>query len=116
MRIGELAAASGVSARSLRYYEGLGLIASERTPGGWRDFDPGMVERVITIQHLLAAGLCGETIGRILPCLQASPEARTGEMDRLIAENVSRLEDRRRDIEREIDVLRSLQAEVTHPR
>lgn len=112
MRIGEVAEASGVSVRSLRYYEELGLISSARTPGGWRDFAPEMVERVITIQHLLAAGLSGESIGRILPCLRAIAEERTGEMEQLIAENITRLEERRRDLDREIDVLRGLQAEV----
>ncbi len=34
MRIGELARRSGVSERSLRYYEAQGLLSSERTPGG----------------------------------------------------------------------------------
>lgn len=112
MRIGELAQASGVSVRSLRYYEQLGLIRSERTARGWRMFDADMVERVILIQHLLAAGLCGVTIGELLPCLDAPSEQRTGEMERLLAREVERLEDRRRDIDRELDVLRALQAEV----
>lgn len=112
MRIGELAEASGVSPRSLRYYEELGLIASERTPAGWRDFDDAMVERVIMIQHLLAAGLCGVTIGELLPCLEAPPEERTGAMEQLLAQEVGRLEAKRRDLDRELETLRALQQEV----
>lgn len=112
MRIGELAAASGVSARSLRYYEELGLIRSERTPAGWRDFDTSMVERVIMIQHLFAAGLCGVTIGELLPCLEAPPHERTGELGRLLAQEVTRLEDKRRDLDRELEILRALQSDT----
>jgi DNA-binding transcriptional MerR regulator len=115
MRIGELAEASGVSTRSLRYYEEQGLIRSSRTPGGWRDFDASMVERVVLIQHLLAAGLSSATIGELLPCLEAPPEERTGLMEVLLAQEVQRLEAKRRDLDRELDVLQGLRRDVTVP-
>ena len=112
MRIGELAAASGVSTRSLRYYEEQGLIRSTRTSGGWRDFDDAMVERVVMIQHLFAAGLSSATVNELLPCLEAPPEERTGVMERLLAKEVDRLETKRRDIDRELEVLRALRDET----
>ncbi|MBB5801008.1 DNA-binding transcriptional MerR regulator [Saccharothrix ecbatanensis] len=112
MRIGELADASGVSTRSLRYYEEHGLIRSERTPGGWRDFDSSMVERVVMIQHLFAAGLCSATVNELLPCLEAPPEERTGVMEQLLAQQVERLEAKRRDIDRELDTLQALRSET----
>jgi DNA-binding transcriptional MerR regulator len=111
MRIGELADASGVSTRSLRYYEEHGLIRSERTAGGWRDFDSSMVERVVMIQHLFAAGLRSATINELLPCLEAPPEERTGVMEQLLAQEVERLEAKRRDIDRELDTLQALRME-----
>ncbi|MFJ8015247.1 MerR family transcriptional regulator [Streptomyces sp. NPDC096339] len=70
MRIGKLAARTGVSERSLRYYESQGLLASDRTPGGHRDFSERAVDRVIRIQELYAAGLNSAKIGRILPCMR----------------------------------------------
>lgn len=113
MRIGELAEASGVSVRSLRYYEANGLIRSARTPGGWRDFDTAVVERVVTIQHLFAAGLHSTTIHELLPCLEAPAGERTGLLEERLAQEVRRLECRRRDIERELDTLRALQRDTT---
>jgi DNA-binding transcriptional MerR regulator len=115
VRIGELAQATGVSARSLRYYEEQGLIRSTRTPGGWRDFDASMVERIVVIQHLLAAGLRSWTIGQLLPCLEATPEERTGVMELLLAQEVQRLEAIRRDIDRELEVLEALRRDVSRP-
>ncbi|MEU4194010.1 MerR family transcriptional regulator [Kribbella sp. NPDC026611] len=115
MLIGELADATGVSARSLRYYEEQGLIRSVRTAGGWRDFDADTVERVVLIQHLFAAGLCSVTIGELLPCLEAPPEERTGTLEVLLAEQVERLEAKRRDIERELDILQTLRRDVSLP-
>src|SRR5688572_2880014 len=52
MRIGELAKRTGVSERSLRYYEKQGLLTAERTLGGHRDYPDGAVDRVIRIQEL----------------------------------------------------------------
>ncbi|MGK8485238.1 MerR family transcriptional regulator [Nocardia asiatica] len=70
MRIGELAERTGVSERSLRYYEQQGMLASDRTPGGHREYPERAVDRVIHIQELLAAGLTSKKIARILPCMR----------------------------------------------
>ncbi|MFM9610070.1 MerR family transcriptional regulator [Streptomyces sp. V2] len=70
MRIGELARRSGVSERSLRYYEQQGLLVAERTPGGHREFGEWAVDRVIRVQALYAAGLNSTTIARLLPCMR----------------------------------------------
>ncbi|MER7078290.1 DNA-binding transcriptional regulator, MerR family [Saccharopolyspora antimicrobica] len=115
MRIGELADASGVSTRSLRYYEQQGLIRSERTPGGWRDFDSSMVERVVMIQHLFAAGLSSSTVDEVLPCLEAPLDERNGVMEELFAQEAERLAAKRRDIDREIDTLQALRSDTALP-
>ncbi|URM96383.1 MerR family transcriptional regulator [Actinomadura madurae] len=70
MRIGELAKRTGVSERSLRYYEQQGLLAPDRTPGGHRDYPERAVDRVIRIQELFAAGLTSKKIARLLPCMR----------------------------------------------
>lgn len=69
MRIGELAERTGVSVRSLRYYETQGLLASTRTPGGQRDYPEAAVDRVIRIQEMFAAGLHSRTMAELLPCI-----------------------------------------------
>lgn len=116
MRIGELAAATGVSPRSLRYYEEQGLIRSTRTPSGWRDFDPATVDRVVLIQHLYAAGIPSSTIDELLPCLEAPPAERNGVLEDLLAAQVVRLESKRREIDRELETLQALRQETERVR
>ena len=70
MRIGELARQSGVSVRSIRYYEEQGLLHPERLPSGYRVFTADDVVAVQRIQSLLAAGLSTQKIERVLPCLR----------------------------------------------
>ncbi|GAB3003317.1 MerR family transcriptional regulator [Streptomyces pseudoechinosporeus] len=72
MRIGELARRTGVSERSLRYYEQEGLLSAERTPGGHREYAEAAVDRVRRIQELYAAGLCSSKIVKLLPCMRDS--------------------------------------------
>ncbi|MFI9720866.1 MerR family transcriptional regulator [Streptomyces sp. NPDC052396] len=90
MRIGELAQRSGVSERSLRYYEQQGLLRSERTSGGHRTYEEWAVDRVIRVQALYAAGLNSKKIAELLPCMRdedGGPNAAT--TFRLVDELVS---------------------------
>ncbi|WP_017626443.1 MerR family transcriptional regulator [Nocardiopsis chromatogenes] len=69
MRIGELSRRTGTSRRLLRYYEEQGLIAADRAPNGYREYDERFVDRVLQIRGLLGAGLPTRIIRQILPCL-----------------------------------------------
>ncbi|GAA3127757.1 MerR family transcriptional regulator [Planomonospora alba] len=69
MRIGELAARTGVPTRLLRYYEERGLLDPGRTANGYRDYAECLVDRVVQIRGLIDAGVPTRIIGRILPCL-----------------------------------------------
>ncbi|WP_033342049.1 MerR family transcriptional regulator [Catenuloplanes japonicus] len=71
MRIGDLSARTGVSTRSLRYYEEQGLLTSARSGGGHRHYTEDEVERVRYIQRLFAAGLSSQTIAALLPCVES---------------------------------------------
>ncbi|WP_310376301.1 MerR family transcriptional regulator [Catenuloplanes atrovinosus] len=71
MRIGDLAAKTGVSTRALRYYEEQGLLPAARTGGGQRAYPEAAVERVGLIQGLFAAGLSSRSLSVLLPCVDA---------------------------------------------
>ncbi|MFF5234891.1 MerR family transcriptional regulator [Dactylosporangium sp. NPDC000521] len=75
MRIGELAKATGTTARALRHYEQAGLISSERAANGYRSYDEQAAVRVRNIRHLLAAGLTLDDVRVFLPCLDGDVAA-----------------------------------------
>lgn len=68
MRIGELSRATGVSIRSLRYYEEQRLLGADRTPTGHRVYATDAPERVGLIQCLYSAGLPSSSIALLLHC------------------------------------------------
>ncbi|MFC7622784.1 MerR family transcriptional regulator [Microlunatus sp. GCM10028923] len=90
MRIGELAMRTGVSVRSIRYYESQGLLESDRTTSGQRVFDPDAVDRVALIRRLLDAGLSSRTILDVLPCL-TDPTLRTPYLARRLGAERARI-------------------------
>ncbi|MBT2385013.1 MerR family transcriptional regulator [Streptomyces sp. ISL-11] len=105
MRIGELSRRSGVSERSLRYYETQGLLRSERTPGGQRHYGEWAVDRVIRIQALYAAGLNSKKIAQLLPCMR---DTDGGPSEIATPQLVTELTEERDRIDRMItDLLRS---------
>jgi len=76
MRIGELSERTGASARSIRYYEQLGLLTARRLSNGYREFDDDAQRTVETIKTLLELGFPTELIERVLPCTgDAEPAA-----------------------------------------
>lgn len=73
MRIGEVSRRSGVSPRSLRYYEQLGLIDSERESNGYRRYDGVAVERAVVIHMLFEMDFSREIVTSVLACTGDAP-------------------------------------------
>ncbi|MER6229555.1 MerR family transcriptional regulator [[Kitasatospora] papulosa] len=103
MRIGELARRTGVSERSLRYYEAQGILRADRTPGGHRDYPEGAVDRVIRIQEFYAAGLCSSKIAELLPCVRDADGGPSAIATPRLVDDLTLERDR---IDRRIDELR----------
>jgi DNA-binding transcriptional MerR regulator len=112
MRIGDLSAVTGASARSLRYYEEQGLLASERSPGGQRHYPADAVERVSLIQSLLAAGLNSTTIYDVLPCITEQATRTPWLAARLLTE-LTRVESQIESLTKTRDILAGLVEEYT---
>jgi DNA-binding transcriptional MerR regulator len=71
MRIGELAAATGTSTRSLRYYEEQGLLPTRRTANGHREYDESDLRLVREIRGLLSIGFGLAETRPFVECLRA---------------------------------------------
>lgn len=85
MRIGELARRTGVSVRSLRYYEQQHMLLSSRTTGGQRIYDEDAVDRVQLIQLLFGAGVGSRDVVELLPCIYSGTTT-PAMVDRLLVE------------------------------
>ena len=67
MRIGELAARTGVRVRTIRFYEQAGLLpAPQRTPGGQREYDEDAAVRLRFARSAQALGLSLAQIAEVL--------------------------------------------------
>jgi DNA-binding transcriptional MerR regulator len=91
MRIGELARRTGVSRRSLRYYEQHGLLHAHRGTNGWREYDEDAVRRVRAIAELLASGLTLDGVKPLERCLDQNDVLECANPERAAAIYQSRL-------------------------
>ena len=92
--IGELAARSGVAASALRYYEERGLIHSERTGAGHRQYQRAVIRRVAFIVFAQRVGLSLEEIGTELRKLPDHRAPTQEEWARLSETWTSRIDER----------------------
>lgn len=68
MHIGELSERSGISIRSIRYYEQKGLLSPERGINGYRNYTEGDLVRAGLIRTYLSLGLPVKEITALLAC------------------------------------------------
>lgn len=67
LQVGELAAATGLTVRTLHHYEAIGLIGpARRSPAGYRRYGPGDIERLYQVRALRQLGLRLDDIRRAL--------------------------------------------------
>lgn len=105
MLIGELAVRSGVAAKTLRYYEDIGVIdAPARTPAGYRVYGDDVLPRLDFIRSAQALGL---SLGEIRGIVALRDEGETP-----CARVLDLLRARSREVAKTIRLLRVMDAEL----
>lgn len=109
MQIGELAAATGLSRDTLRFYEKRGLLASRRLANGYRDYPDEAVQWLCYLRAAQALGFTLADIETGLPLL-ADPAAGAAQLRVALARKLSDIDARiagltalRADLVRELD-------------
>jgi len=109
MRIGELAAATGVDVETIRYYEREGFLQSPtRGANGYRAYGKGHLERLAFVRHCRALDIPLAEVRRLLDFVE-HPARDCGDIDRLIDEQLTRVRARlksMRALERQLAQLR----------
>ncbi|MCD1286455.1 MerR family transcriptional regulator [Brevibacterium sp. CCUG 69071] len=109
MHIGEMAEKSGMSSRTLRHYEEIGLIpATGRTEGGFRVYTDEDFRRLMTIRRMKALNYTTGEMGELLTLLDilesSAPNAeRSSAREQLVAlldDAVAKREKLARQVER----------------
>jgi DNA-binding transcriptional MerR regulator len=74
MRMGELTRRAGVTPRTVRYYESIGLMpVGEREGGGQHHYDEAAVARLRKIEQLKLLGLSLDEIGEVIDLYFTDP-------------------------------------------
>ena len=72
MRIGELAERSGLSLRTIRFYEEVGVLApAPRTKGGFRLFTDGDLQRLLLVKQMKPLGFSVEEMRELVAAVEA---------------------------------------------
>ncbi len=113
MNIGEAAAASGVSAKMIRYYEQIGLIASAaRTEAGYRVYAADDVHTLGFIRRARELGFSVEEMTELLALWRDRSRA-SADVKRIALKHVEELEARMQKLREMADTLHHL-AENCH--
>jgi len=105
--IGQVARASGVPAKTIRYYEQIGLIApAERAANGYRLYDADTVEVLRFIRRARALDFSLPEVTELLSLWRA-PQRSAREVRALAQRHLDQLEQK-------LTALRQLQASIQH--
>jgi MerR family copper efflux transcriptional regulator len=107
MNIGEAAAAAGLSARMLRHYEAIGLIApAVRTEAGYRRYDESDLRTLRFVRHARELGFGLDRIGALVS-LWRDPRRASADVKRIALAHVA-------ELDRQIELLRRMRDALAH--
>ncbi len=108
MTIGEASAASGVSAKMIRYYESIGLIrTADRTGGGYRSYVPADIDTLRFVHRARELGFSVDQMRELLTLWRDSGRA-SADVKRVALAHVAALEAKARAIAQMSQALREL--------
>ncbi|MBI2881647.1 MAG: MerR family transcriptional regulator [Candidatus Tectomicrobia bacterium] len=107
MTIGQVAKATGLSPKTIRYYEGRGLLAPRlRTEGGYRQYEEADVKRLLFIRRAKELGM---SLGKISDLLRLWPQGTCATSRGALKEA---LRDQMDEIDSQLEFLRGLRDQL----
>jgi MerR family copper efflux transcriptional regulator len=108
MNIGEVAAETGVTAKSIRYYESINLIpAAERTEAGYRQYGDRDVQILHFIKRSRGLGFSVAKVAELLSLYQDRSRA-SGEVKGIVQARLSEIDQKISELESIRATLRTL--------
>jgi MerR family copper efflux transcriptional regulator len=107
MHIGAVAERTGLSLRTLRHYDDVGLLRpSGRTDGGFRLYTERDVDRLLVVRRMKPLGFTLEEMRELLDLVDRvdGDGSRDDDARARLAEYVTRAEERRADLARKVDM------------
>lgn len=114
LRIGELAASSGFTPKTIRYYEEIGLIRPDgRSGSGYRLYEDAAIDRLAFVRRARGLGLRLEDIARIL---EISDEGRVPceHAMAVVDRELGRIADQTKRLREHARGLRALRSRMAH--
>ena len=106
MNIGAASGLTGLPAKTIRYYEDIGLLVPERSPNGYRSYTEQHVHRLTFLQRARSLGFSIDEC-RLLLSLYDDKHRASSDVKQIALEKV-------KEIERKIDELSAMRATLTH--
>ncbi len=108
MKIGDVAQQTGLSTKTIRYYEDIGVLPDPvRAPNGYRSYDDGVVTRLGFIREAQTAGLSLTEIQWILD-LKDEGESTCGHTIEFLESHLDNVETQLNELERTRDQLQEM--------
>jgi Cu(I)-responsive transcriptional regulator len=98
MNIGEVADRAGLPAKTIRYYEEIGLVAPPRDPNGYRRFGDRELHKLTFLSRARALGFSIEDC-RALLALYEDEDRTSAEVKAIAAQNLHRIEEKITDLQ-----------------
>ncbi|GAA4821101.1 MerR family transcriptional regulator [Tomitella cavernea] len=114
MQIGEVAERTGLSLRTIRYYEEVGLaVPSSRSQGGFRLYSADDLDRLLLLKSMKPAGLQLAEIRELLTILGRPAVDRTDEDRSRLGQFAAQADAQREKLRRRIDTVTGLVETLT---
>jgi MerR family copper efflux transcriptional regulator len=107
MNISQAAAATGLPAKTIRYYEDIGLIRPTRSANGYRTFDETNVHQLNFLARARALGFSIDNCRSLLTLCQDHDRA-SADVRRIAAAHLAEIETKIKDLSAMQDTLKDL--------
>ncbi|MFT5174725.1 MAG: MerR family copper efflux transcriptional regulator [Gammaproteobacteria bacterium] len=106
MNVGQAAKRTGLSVKTIHYYESIGLMIANRKVNGYRDYDEALVHKLAFVQRARGLGFAIDECRALLSLYEDRSRASKDVLD------IAQL--KLKDIERKLHELQSLHDALSH--